>query len=66
MVPNRGSVTWWQSASTRMAPVVNRTDRREWCRVFMRGKPTAAPARSPHRDADQFSRARASPSNPEL
>ena len=26
MAPNRGSLTWWRSASTRIAPVVNRTD----------------------------------------
>ena len=48
--PIRGNTTWWRSASTRIAPVVNRTDRVERCLDLNRGKPTAAPARSPLRD----------------
>ena len=46
--------------------MVNRTERAERCRDLNRGNPTAAPARSPDRDAPQFCSARASASNPLL
>jgi hypothetical protein len=66
MRPSRGRVRWWRSASTRIAPVVNRTERIERCLHLNRGNPILAPARPPARDELQFPSARASPSNPEL
>lgn len=64
--PSRGSVMWWRSASTRIVPVVNRTDLPARCLDLNRGNPTGAPARSPRRDRDHASRPRASASNPLL
>lgn len=63
--PSRGSVMWRRSASHRMTPVVNRTERGARA-VLNRGKPTARPARCPLRDFDHASSPRANPSRPVL
>ncbi|MFC7760505.1 hypothetical protein ACFQY4_22595 [Catellatospora bangladeshensis] len=53
-------------SSTRIVPVVNRTDGVTRRRDRNRGNPTRAPARRPDRDADQLPSARAKPSSPVL
>ena len=63
--PSRGNVMWRRSASHRMTPVVNRTERGARA-VLNRGKPAARPARSPFRDFDHASRPWANPSRPVL
>jgi hypothetical protein len=62
----RGSVMWWRSGSTRITPVLNRTERAERCLDLNRGKPITAPARSPAREALQLPSARANASSPKL
>ncbi len=60
--PILGSTTWWRSASTRMAPVVNRTERAELPRLEPR-EPNRAPA-ALTRDATHPSSAAPGPTHP--
>ena len=64
--PNRGSTTYLRSDSTRIAPVVNRTDAVLRRRDLNRGNPTGRPARFPDRESAQFFNPRASASRPVL
>lgn len=65
MRPSRGRVTWWRSASTRMAPVVNRQDSAPLPFRLRLGKRIRGPARCPCLLSCQFLRARASASRPD-
>ena len=63
--PILGRVMWWRSVSTRMVPVVNRTDLGARADLN-RGNPTGFPARLPARDLPHASKPRAKASSPEL
>ena len=52
--PSRGRVTWWRSASTRIAPVENRHADRPWPLRLRRGNPTRTPARRPCLESAQL------------
>ncbi len=64
--PSRGSTTCLRSDSTRIAPVVNRTDAMVRRRDLNPGNPTGRPARLPERESAQFFNARARASRPVL